>query len=57
MLNLMPGSAVLLKETVEENKRKPNREMTRDALDELGVYTLSCHEVLNVLGSRINWSK
>ena len=57
LLNLMPGSAVLLKETVEENKRKLNKETSRAALDELGVYTLSFHEVLNVLNSRINWTK
>ena len=53
----MPGSAVLLKETVEENKRKVNKDTSRAALDELGVYTLSFHEVLNVLNSRINWTK
>ena len=53
----MPGSAVLLKETVEEKKRKANKETSRDALDELAVYTLSFNEVLNVLNSRINWTK
>ena len=53
----MPGSAVLLKENVQENKRNSNKEMSRDALDELGVYSLSFHEVLDVLNSRINWTK
>jgi hypothetical protein len=57
LLNLMPGLAVLLKETMRENKRKANKETSRDALDELGIYTLSLNEVLNVLNSRINWTK
>ena len=57
LLNLMPGSAVLLKETVEEKKRKPDKETTSDALEELAVYTLSSNDVLNVLNSRINWTK
>ncbi|XP_028395357.1 RAD50-interacting protein 1-like [Dendronephthya gigantea] len=57
LLNLMPGSAVLLKETLDENKRQANKETTQNALDELGVYMLSVNEVLNVLNSRINWTK
>ena len=57
MLNLLPGSAVLLKETLEESKHQPNRETTHNTLDELGVYMLSVNEVLNVLNSRINWTK
>ena len=48
---------MLLKETVEESKRKMNKETSPAAQDELGVYTLSSHEILDVLSSRINWAK
>lgn len=57
LLNLMPGSAVLLKHTVDESRREQMENKLREALDEIGVYTLSLDEVLNVLSSRINWSK
>lgn len=57
LLNLMPGSAVLLKHTVDESSREQMENKLREALDEIGVYTLSLDEVLNVLSSRINWSK
>ena len=48
---------MLLKETVEESKRKMNKETSPAAQDEFGIYTLSSHEVLDVLNSRINWAK
>ena len=57
LLNLMPGSAVLLKETLEEYTPKTKNETSCTALEELGVYRLSVSEVLNVLNSRINWNK
>lgn len=49
---------MLLKETLEESSRKTKNETSsRDALEEIGVYRLSLSEVLNILNSRINWTK